>query len=73
MLLKKWFFILCVLSLGTFIMAKDKVAMDDYYNDLDSETPVLAAHKKIDDASKGLFRKRAYKRKRIKRPPRRGK
>ena len=48
--------------------------MDTYYENIDAEFPVLAAHKKIDNSyGKDLMRKRAYKRKRMRRLPNNGK
>jgi len=47
--------------------------IDNHYDKLDEEYPVLAAHKKTSHNSKDLMRKRAYKRKRMRRLPNNGK
>ena len=47
--------------------------IDSYYDKLDEDYPVLAAHKKTTHNSKDLMRKRAYKRKRMRRLPNNGK
>ena len=62
-----------VFLLGAFLFSGTTESMDEYYNNLDDISPVLAAHKKLDNSHKDLLRKRAFKRKRIRRPPQRGK
>ena len=62
-----------VFLMGAFLFSGTTEAMDQYYDNLDDTSPVLAAHKKLDNGHKDLLRKRAYKRKRIRRPPQRGK
>ena len=71
--MKKWLIIICCLCLGTLLVAQDESEMDLYYSELDDACPALAAYKKIDNNKNELLRKRAYKRKRIRRPPKWGK
>tara|TARA_Y100001970_G_scaffold136045_1_gene167435 strand:+ start:759 stop:974 length:216 start_codon:yes stop_codon:yes gene_type:complete len=71
--MKKWLIIVCCVCLGTFLMAQNESEMDLYYSELDETSSLLAAHGKIDNNKNELLRKRAYKRKRIRRPPRWGK
>lgn len=47
--------------------------MDNYYNDLDEDYPILAAHQKMNNYGKDVMRKRAYRRKRMRRLPNNGK
>ena len=67
--------ILSVFLLSGFLMSGNTEDIDEYYDALDTISPSIAAHKKMSklDDRKGLLRKRAYKRKRIRRPPQRGK
>ena len=66
--------VLSMFLLGAFLMGGNTENMDEYYNSLDVDSPSISAHKKISDNNrKGFLRKRAYKRKRIRRPPQRGK
>tara|TARA_B100000073_G_scaffold43319_1_gene32306 strand:+ start:421 stop:633 length:213 start_codon:yes stop_codon:yes gene_type:complete len=47
--------------------------MDIYYGSIDEECPVLSAHHKNTNNAKDVMRKRAYKRKRVRRLPNKGK
>ncbi len=61
-------------TVGGFLLFGGENNMDVYYENIDAELPVLAAHKKIDNNyNKDLMRKRAYKRKRMRRLPNNGK
>ena len=71
--MKKWVIIIWCLCLGALLMAQDESEMDLYYSEVDEASPALAAYKKIDNNKNELLRKRAYKRKRIRRPPKWGK
>ena len=73
--MNKLIMILSTFLLGGLLMAGNTENMDEYYNNLDTISPSIAAHKKMSkyDDRKGLLRKRAYKRKRTRRPPQRGK
>jgi len=73
--MNKLVMILSVFLLSGFLMAGNTEDIDEYYDTLDTISPSIAAHKKMSkfEDRKGLLRKRAYKRKRIRRPPQRGK
>tara|TARA_B000000475_G_scaffold259620_1_gene242752 strand:+ start:404 stop:616 length:213 start_codon:yes stop_codon:yes gene_type:complete len=47
--------------------------MDNHYDKIDEDYPILAAHKKTTNNNKDMMRKRAYKRKRMRRLPNNGK
>ncbi len=71
--MNKFVLLLVVFVLGAFLVSGTTEDIDKYYDNLDEESPVLAAAKKSGNNHKDLLRKRAYKRKRIRRPPMRGK
>ena len=58
--------------LGSWIFASSD-NMDNYYNNLDEDYPLLAAHQKMNNYGKDVMRKRAYRRKRMRRLPNNGK
>jgi len=60
----------CVLGSWMFASSDN---MDNYYNDLDEDYPILAAHQKMNNYGKDVMRKRAYRRKRMRRLPNNGK
>ena len=64
--------ILISFFLGTWVFGSEK-KMDAYYNSLDENYPILAAHKKTKQYGSDVMRKRAYKRKRMRRLPNNGK
>lgn len=73
MIMKKFILIVSATVMGSFLFSGEK-DMDAYYANIDTDSPLLAAHKKIDSHSgKDLMRKRAYKRKRMRRLPNNGK
>tara|TARA_B100000945_G_scaffold88322_1_gene68725 strand:- start:193 stop:405 length:213 start_codon:yes stop_codon:yes gene_type:complete len=58
--------------LGTWLFSAEG-SMDNYYNNIDEDYPVLAAHTKTKKYGSDVMRKRAYKRKRMRRLPNNGK
>lgn len=71
--MKRLIFILCFLCLGAFVSAEDEMGIDDYYSNIDDGSILLSAHSKLEKSGDSLLRKRVHKRKRIRRPPMRGK
>lgn len=65
-----------ITTLSTFIFGalifSSSNEMDNHYDKIDEDYPVLAAHKKTNN-NKDMMRKRAYKRKRMRRLPNNGK
>ncbi len=70
--MKKMTVILISFILGAWVFGAEE-QIDNYYNNLDEDYPVLAAHQKMNNYGKDVMRKRAYKRKRMRRLPNNGK
>jgi|TARA_B100001029_G_C14912721_1_gene367446 hypothetical protein len=71
--MKKIILIVGSTIVGSLLFSSEQ-NIDTYYENIDTDYPVLAAHKKIDNQyGKDLMRKRAYKRKRMRRLPNNGK
>ena len=70
--MKKMTVILISFILGAWVFGAEE-QIDNYYNSLDEDYPVLAAHQKMNNYGKDVMRKRAYKRKRMRRLPNNGK
>ncbi len=71
--MRRLVFILCFLCLGAFVFSENEVAIDDYYANIDGGSVLLSAHSKLEKSGDSVLRKRVHKRKRIRRPPMRGK
>ena len=70
--MKKITAILISFILGAWVFGAEE-PIDNYYNSLDEDCPVLAAHTKTKKYGSDVMRKRAYKRKRMRRLPNNGK
>ena len=70
--MKKITAILISFILGAWVFGAEE-PIDNYYNSLDEDYPVLAAQQKMNNYGKDVMRKRAYKRKRMRRLPNNGK
>ena len=70
--MKKISVIMISLIFGAWMFGTEK-SIDNYYNSLDEDYSILAAHTKTKKYGTELMRKRAYKRKRMRRLPNNGK
>ena len=70
--MKKISVIVISLIFGAWLFSAEE-SMDNHYNNLDEDYPVLAAHTKTKKYGSDVMRKRAYKRKRMRRLPNNGK